>query len=907
MATKLSTDSFLSVVRSSGLIPEDQLERLLDDVAASGSANGDSEALAQEFIRRGLLTQWQCDKLLQGRHKGFVLGKYRLLSLLGKGGMSAVYLAEHMLMRRRCAIKVLPSTRVNDSSYLGRFHREAQAVASLDHPNIVRAYDVDHEKDGDRDIHFLVMEYVEGRSLHEVVQQDGVLGFKMAADFARQAAVGLEYAHGAGLIHRDIKPGNLLLDQTGVVKILDLGLARFSADDDDHSLTVAHDEKVLGTADYLAPEQALDSHKADARADIYSLGCTLYFMLTGSPPFTEGSLTQRLMAHQTKAPPPLSEKRPDIPNGLAAIVVKMMAKRVDDRYATAADAAAALEKWISGSSGAASDADAGTTPDSRSKSPSSSSKAVNGRRPDSGGRRSDTTRPPSSTKRAASPARPTPPPARRTSPTPRPGTEAETRPSPQTSSRQTTKAAAPAAAIRFPVGPVESEFASFELLDTAPPMHGAGRSSVVRSRKGNPGVPPVVWIAIVAAVLIVLLFVVVLILAGGGDEVPPVGPPDNETVTGKNDASDKSATGPEPELIGQEILVGPNGDFQSINAALAYVREYYPIGRTDIQVIKVAGGKTYAESITIDNRDFQFHARVRLVSTGEQPARLDPEGEEPIISLISIEHFEIDGFELDGEGREVVIELGNLLTGLKLRNLTIDSLSGVGILGRSIAGGPDTGRLLIENISFRKSQTVGVAVKLTAGNGVTTNYVTLGGLRVLGPLSDGVLIDDAVEGLEIRDTIFANLQHGIHFVGSRRLRNVVVRNNTFFKNDVGILFDALPKPSSDGLAFQRNLFVNSAKNDAVIVKGFNPEKPEKFEQMLTADGDPLARNMTTRSKTKANGINVFSSDGVQGADFAFATVSPADAAFLAPGASSPAAKLPKDGAAKTYAGAVAPR
>ena len=895
MATKLSTDSFLTVVRSSGLIPEDQLERLLDDVASSGSANGDSEALAQEFIRRGLLTQWQCDKLLQGRHKGFVLGKYRLLSLLGKGGMSAVYLAEHMLMRRRCAIKVLPSTRVNDSSYLGRFHREAQAVASLDHPNIVRAYDVDHEKDGDRDIHFLVMEYVEGRSLHEVIQQDGVLGFKMAADFARQAAIGLEYAHGAGLVHRDIKPGNLLLDQTGVVKILDLGLARFSADDDDHSLTVAHDEKVLGTADYLAPEQALDSHRVDARADIYSLGCTLYFLLTGSPPFTEGSLAQRLMAHQTKAPPPLSEKRPDIPDGLAAVVVKMMAKRVDDRYASAADAAAALEKWISGSTGAASDAEAGTTAGSRSKSPSSSSKTVNGRRPDSDQRRSNASRSPSSTKRAASSARPTP----------RPGTGAATGLSPQTSSRQTTKAAAPAAAIRFPVGPVDSEFASFELLDTAPPMHGAGRSSVVRSRKSNSGVPPVVWIAIVAAVLIVLLFVVVLILAGGGeDQVPPVGPTNNETVTGKNDASDQSATGPGPELIGQEILVGPDGDFPSINAALAYVREYYPIGRTDVQVIKVAGGKTYAESIMIDNRDWLFHARVRLVSAGDKPARLDPKGEEPIIRLTSTEHFEIDGFQLAGAGREVVVELGNILTGLKLRNLTIDSLSGVGILGRSIAGSPGAGRLLIENVTFRESKAGGIAVKLAAGDGSTTSYITLGGLRALGPLKDGVLIDDALKNLEIRDSVFANLQHGIHFVGNHRLRSLVVRNNTFFENNVGILFDELPAPSSDGLAFQRNLFVNSEKNDALIVKGFDSEK---FEQMLTSDGDPLARNMTTRSETKANGINLFSSDGVHGADFAFATVSPADAAFLAPGASSPAAKLPKDGGGKTYAGAVAPR
>ena len=255
--------------------------------------------------------------------------------------MSSVYLAEHVLMQRRVAIKVLPKHRVDDTSYLARFHREAQAAAALDHRNIVRAYDVDN----DGDIHYLVMEYVEGRDLQQIVKDDGPLDYADAAEYIRQAAEGLAHAHEAGLIHRDVKPANLLVDQRNVVKVLDLGLARFT-DEDRASLTVAYDENVLGTADYLAPEQAIDSHGVDARADIYSLGCSLYFLLTGHPPFPDGTLPQRLMAHQKQPPPSIYKDRPDAPKDLVAICMKMMAKKADERYQSAAEAAAALGEWL---------------------------------------------------------------------------------------------------------------------------------------------------------------------------------------------------------------------------------------------------------------------------------------------------------------------------------------------------------------------------------------------------------------------------------------------------------------------------------------------------------------------------------------------------------------------------------
>ncbi len=343
---KLTAESFLSVLRQSGLVDKDQLKRLTDEMQQAGVNVQDSDAICAYLIQREVITQWQSDKLQQGRHKGFTLGKYRLLRLLGKGGMSSVYLAEHVLMRRRCAIKVLPIKRVKDSSYLARFHREAQAVASLDHPNIVRAYDIDHEIDKDTEIHFLVMEYVNGRSIQEVVKEDGQLSVEDTAEYIRQSALGLEHAHNAGLVHRDVKPGNLLVDTTGCVKLLDLGLARFATTDEENPLTVTHDEKVLGTADYLSPEQALDSHLVDLRADIYSLGCTLYYCLTGHPPFVEGTLAQRLMWHQTKDPPPVTNERPDVPASLAGILTKMMAKKVEDRFQTMGEVALALGNWL---------------------------------------------------------------------------------------------------------------------------------------------------------------------------------------------------------------------------------------------------------------------------------------------------------------------------------------------------------------------------------------------------------------------------------------------------------------------------------------------------------------------------------------------------------------------------------
>jgi serine/threonine protein kinase len=211
----------------------------------------------------------------------------------------------------------------------------------LDHPNLVKAYDVDQENG----VHYLVMDYVDGYSLQQIVSRFGPLSIELSAHSIRQAAQGLQAAHAAGLVHRDIKPANILLDCNGVIRVLDLGLALFFSDRED-PLTLKFDNKpVLGTADYVAPEQALDSHEVDSRADIYSLGATFHFLLAGQPLFPKGQIAQKLIWHQTLQPEPLRHLRPEVPAELAAIVERMIAKSPDRRYQTSAEVIEALQPW----------------------------------------------------------------------------------------------------------------------------------------------------------------------------------------------------------------------------------------------------------------------------------------------------------------------------------------------------------------------------------------------------------------------------------------------------------------------------------------------------------------------------------------------------------------------------------
>ncbi len=341
MPAPATVDEFLDLVRKSGVLETKRLDPHITKLRSTGTFPKEPGKLAGVLVRDGLLTQFQAEQLMMGKWRRFTIGKYKVLERLGSGGMGSVYLCEHKLMRRRVAVKVLPTAKAKDPSSLERFYREARAVAALDHPNIVHAYDIDQ----DEELHFLVMEFVDGASLQEIVKRSGRLNPLRAAHYMYQAALGLDHAQTKGIVHRDVKPGNLLVDRQGVLKILDMGLARFFNDEED-DLTKKFEENVLGTADYLAPEQAIDSHEADTRADIYSLGATFYFTLTGRTPFGEGTVAQILILHQTRKPEPISSLRSDVPPGFVAILEKMMAKQPEDRYQTPHELSEVLVPWV---------------------------------------------------------------------------------------------------------------------------------------------------------------------------------------------------------------------------------------------------------------------------------------------------------------------------------------------------------------------------------------------------------------------------------------------------------------------------------------------------------------------------------------------------------------------------------
>ncbi|HEX7447399.1 MAG TPA: efflux RND transporter permease subunit [Pirellulales bacterium] len=269
-----------------------------------------------------------------------VHSRYRVVEILGQGGMGTVYKAEHKLMGRLVALKVISNRYLDRPEWLERFRREIKAAAQLDHPNIIQAYDA--EEVGSSQV--LVMEYAPGENLERYLKRRGPLPVHEACEYVRQAALGLEHAYERGMVHRDIKPQNLLRTPSGKIRILDFGLARFASESAmPGSLTQSG--LTVGTPDYIAPEQALDARRADIRADIYSLGCTLYQLLCGAPPFPNGTPIQKVMRHQGEAPAPLRSRRADVPRGLAKVVDKMLAKDPNHRYQTPAAVADGLAPW----------------------------------------------------------------------------------------------------------------------------------------------------------------------------------------------------------------------------------------------------------------------------------------------------------------------------------------------------------------------------------------------------------------------------------------------------------------------------------------------------------------------------------------------------------------------------------
>ncbi|HEY7330050.1 MAG TPA: serine/threonine-protein kinase [Gemmataceae bacterium] len=299
--------------------------------------------LAGELIRRGWLTPYQVNQIFQGRASDLLLESYVLLERLGEGGMGQVFKARNWKLNRPVALKIIRKERLNNPEIVHRFQREVRASARLNHPNVVHAFDC-----GECDQrHFYVMEYVDGLDLAKHVRRNGPLPIEQACDCIRQAALGLQHAYERGLVHRDIKPHNLLLakgsDGQPLIKILDMGLARLDRGEDSmNSGTMTHEGAVMGTLDYIAPEQARNAHLADTRADLYSLGCTLYYLLTGQPVFPSGTPTEKLLKHQFQPPPSVHAHRTDVPASLAAVLQRLLAKQPEQRFQTPAETAAAM-------------------------------------------------------------------------------------------------------------------------------------------------------------------------------------------------------------------------------------------------------------------------------------------------------------------------------------------------------------------------------------------------------------------------------------------------------------------------------------------------------------------------------------------------------------------------------------
>jgi len=296
------------------------------------------ESLVAELRRRGAVTPYQVERILAGEGKGLVLGQYVLLEPIGQGGMGQVFKARHQRMKRLVAVKVIRKDLAIAPEDIRRFTKEIEAAAQLMHPNIVMAFDA-NEIDGTL---FFVMEHVEGTDLAKLMKQNGTLSVAQACDYIRQAACGLAHAHERGLVHRDIKPSNLMLTTTNVVKLLDLGLARLQEAASNPGGQLTGTGAIMGTPDFMSPEQGRDSRNVDIRSDLYSLGCTLYCLLTRQVPFPGGTFTEKLLKHNMEEPLPVHELRPDVPAEVAAIVRKLLAKDPDDRYQTPAALAAAL-------------------------------------------------------------------------------------------------------------------------------------------------------------------------------------------------------------------------------------------------------------------------------------------------------------------------------------------------------------------------------------------------------------------------------------------------------------------------------------------------------------------------------------------------------------------------------------
>ncbi len=335
-----TVEGFLKTVLKSGLLDRDQLQDALRDVPKE--QRDDPRALAEHLVRKGKLSRFQSGKLLRGTGKGLLLDHFQVLSPIGRGGMSTVYLARDERSGELVALKLLPPSRWrNEERLLARFQREMELSRRVAHPHLAWTY----ESGICQRVYYLAMEYIPGKNLARVVADGGPLGLPRAARLMAEVASGLEHAHNQGLIHRDLKPSNIMVTPNDHAKVLDLGLAIMQGEKAEERV-IGGQGYIVGTMDYIAPEQTTDAAAVDGRADIYSLGCTLYFALAGQPPFPGGSSREKVMRHRNEEPTPLLQLAPSVPLGFARLIQQMMAKNPAERPPSAVAVEEELRAWV---------------------------------------------------------------------------------------------------------------------------------------------------------------------------------------------------------------------------------------------------------------------------------------------------------------------------------------------------------------------------------------------------------------------------------------------------------------------------------------------------------------------------------------------------------------------------------
>jgi len=760
MPAPANSDELLDLIQRSGVTDEAKLRSYVQKLSETSGIPSDPQKFAGLLVRDGLLTYFQAEQLLQGKYKRFTIGKYKVLEKLGSGGMAQVFLCEHKLMRRRVAIKVLPTAKADDPSSLERFYREARAVAAVDHPNIVRAYDIDQ----DENLHFLVMEYVDGTNLQDLVKKFGPLDVLRACHYIYGAAVGLQHAHEIGLVHRDIKPGNILLDRSGVVKILDMGLARFFHDEED-VLTKKYDENVLGTADYLAPEQALESHSVDIRADIYSLGATFYYLLTGSPLFPEGSVAQKLIWHQTREPRPIRSLRPEVPEPIVDIVNKMIAKDREKRFQTPAEVIAALAPYV---------ATPIPPPDER-EMPQLSPAA-------GGGAVRSATVPLVSAPLATTQTLPT---LSLAAPTAAPVVAAPV-------------VAAPVAPVTAP-GQITSQPAVWESLDTdlddtqraaradtdptpAPALKPLSRQRYATrtgtaspSRKRLPRS--------------VLLLVAGLALTGVAAGIY------FGVSTSNSNNSNKPITpeGRTPANLSR-VVVADGGGENSVGTLREALSRIQPGGV--ISIAKARLVETYMKLDRVKHKDVTIEGE----SLDGRPPVIEVNAAVRVVfDADSVEGLKIRNLELDGGGKaDSGILLSGFLPDLLLEEITLRGMKSNGLRLINAAGGE--GRpAVIQQVRVLLATGVQNGVYLAASN-VDTRHVVIRACRFEGPVNGragvGVRVEGPAADLVIHENRFFNLDASLSFarVSNNRVCKAQVNSNTIFGSTNGLLFDTTPTP-----------------------------------------------------------------------------------------------------------------